>query len=41
MDVDKIIVLHKGKIIERGNHDSLMIKDGFYKNMYDEQMRNQ
>lgn len=40
-DVDKIIVLHKGKIIERGNHDSLMIQDGFYKNMYDEQMRNQ
>ena len=39
-DVDKIIVLHKGKIIERGNHESLMIKDGFYKNMYDEQMRN-
>lgn len=40
-DVDKIIVLHKGKIIERGNHDSLMVQDGFYKNMYDEQMRNQ
>lgn len=40
-DVDKIIVLHKGKIIERGNHESLMVKDGFYKNMYDEQMRNQ
>ena len=40
-DVDKIIVLHKGKIIERGNHDSLMLQDGFYKNMYDEQMRNQ
>lgn len=40
-DVDKIIVLHKGKIIERGNHESLMVQDGFYKNMYDEQMRNQ
>ena len=40
MDVDKIIVLHKGKIIERGNHDSLMVQGGFYKNMYDEQMRN-
>ena len=40
-DVDKIIVLHKGKIIERGNHESLMLQDGFYKNMYDEQMRNQ
>lgn len=41
MDVDKIIVLHKGKIIERGNHDSLILQDGFYKNMYDEQMSNQ
>lgn len=40
-DVDKIIVLHKGRIIERGNHESLMVQDGFYKNMYDEQMRNQ
>lgn len=40
-DVDKIIVLNKGKIIERGNHQSLMKEDGFYKNMYDEQMRNQ
>ena len=40
-DVDKIIVLHKGKIIERGTHESLMVQDGFYKNMYDEQIRNQ
>lgn len=40
-NVDKIIVLHKGRIIERGNHESLMAQDGFYKNMYDEQMRNQ
>ncbi len=39
-NVDKIIVLNKGKIIERGNHESLMELDGFYKNMYDEQMRN-
>ena len=40
-DVDKIIVLNKGKIIEAGNHDSLMAKDSFYRNMYDEQIRNQ
>ena len=38
-DVDKIIVLSRGKAIERGNHESLMRKDGFYKNMYEEQMR--
>lgn len=40
-DVDKIVVLNKGKIIERGNHQTLMEEDSFYKNMYDEQMRNQ
>ncbi|MDR7856864.1 ABC transporter ATP-binding protein [Tissierella sp.] len=40
-DVDKIIVLNKGRIVERGNHESLMAKDGLYKNMYDEQMRKQ
>ncbi|TJX14321.1 ABC transporter ATP-binding protein [Tissierella creatinini] len=39
-NVDKILVLNKGKIIERGNHESLMELDGFYKNMYDEQIRN-
>lgn len=39
-DVDKIVVLNKGKIIERGNHESLMAKEGFYKSMYDEQIRN-
>lgn len=38
-DVDKIIVLNRGKTVERGNHESLMQKDGFYKNMYEEQMR--
>ena len=40
-EVDKIVVLNKGKIVERGNHESLMAKDGLYRNMYDEQMRNE
>lgn len=40
-DVDKIIVLNKGRIIERGNHESLLAQDGLYKNMYDEQMSKQ
>ncbi|NLL82555.1 MAG: ABC transporter ATP-binding protein [Tissierellia bacterium] len=40
-DVDKIIVLNRGKIIETGNHESLMQQNGFYKNMYDEQIRNE
>ena len=37
-DVDKIIVLNKGKIIETGNHESLIQANGFYKSMYSEQM---
>lgn len=34
---DKIIVLSKGKIIEHGNHDELIVKDGLYKSMFDNQ----
>lgn len=32
-----IIVLDEGKIIERGNHDELIKKGGWYKEMYDRQ----
>lgn len=38
-DVDKILVLDKGRIIEEGDHDSLLAQGGFYKAMYDEQMK--
>jgi subfamily B ATP-binding cassette protein MsbA len=27
---DEIIVLQKGEIVERGNHDQLMQKQGYY-----------
>ena len=30
---DEIIVLQKGTIVERGNHDDLMMKNGFYKKL--------
>lgn len=33
-DADKIYVLHHGKIIEEGNHDSLIEKQGVYHDMY-------
>lgn len=38
-DVDKILVLGDGKILERGNHESLLKKGGIYKKMYDTQLK--
>jgi len=35
--VDEIIVLQKGEIIERGNHQSLLDKGGVYKKLYEMQ----
>ena len=34
---DQIIVLHDGKIIERGNHESLMSQKGVYAELYEKQ----
>ncbi|MDK6856749.1 ABC transporter ATP-binding protein, partial [Aerococcus sp. UMB7533] len=33
-DADQIIVLDAGRIIEKGNHDQLMAKQGFYYALY-------
>lgn len=33
-DADQILVLHRGEIVERGNHDSLMVLGGRYYKMY-------
>jgi len=38
-DVDKIIVLSYGNIVESGNHDTLMESKGYYKQMYDKQIK--
>ena len=34
MNVDKIFVLNKGKIIEQGNHNSLLAQNGYYSKLY-------
>lgn len=34
---DQIIVLDKGNIVERGNHESLLKRNGIYKNMFVQQ----
>ncbi|MBM0045778.1 ABC transporter ATP-binding protein [Anaerococcus sp. DFU013_CI05] len=38
-DVDNIIVLSYGKIVESGNHDTLIASNGYYKEMYDKQIK--
>ena len=32
-----ICVMHEGRIVERGSHDELIIKDGYYKRLVDMQ----
>lgn len=37
-NADSIIVLNKGKIIQEGTHNQLVNKDGYYKELYDQQL---
>jgi ATP-binding cassette subfamily B protein len=37
-DCDRIIVLDKGRVIEQGSHDELIMQSGFYKKIFDIQV---
>ena len=39
--VDRIIVLHKGRVVEEGTHDALLAKGGFYARLYQLQYQQQ
>jgi ATP-binding cassette subfamily B protein len=38
---DRIIVLDQGEIVEEGNHENLMIKDGLYSELYETYFKHQ
>ncbi len=38
---DRILVVNRGEIIEDGNHHDLMVKKGYYYNLYTRQLREQ
>ena len=40
-DADEIIVMQKGEVMERGNHDELLKLDGVYKNLVSRQLVNE
>ncbi|MCS6802650.1 MAG: ABC transporter ATP-binding protein [Chloroflexota bacterium] len=40
-NADQILVLEHGRIVERGTHEDLVRNDGFYRRIYDLQLRDQ
>ena len=39
-NADVILVMQDGHIIEQGNHENLLKKNGFYANLYNSQFAN-
>ncbi len=37
-DADQIVVLRDGRIIERGTHDELLVRGGYYADLYEKQL---
>tara|TARA_B100000427_G_scaffold278522_1_gene248299 strand:+ start:744 stop:2507 length:1764 start_codon:yes stop_codon:yes gene_type:complete len=40
-NADNIIVMNSGKIVEQGNHNDLLSINGYYKKLYETQLKNQ
>jgi len=40
LDVDKILVIRRGEIIERGTHTDLILQDGYYSKLFHLQFKN-
>ena len=38
-NADMILVMNEGNIIEQGNHEELMAKNGFYADLYNSQFK--
>ena len=37
VDMDEIVVISGGRVIERGSHEELLAKDGVYRRLWDDQ----
>src|SRR5690606_38369496 len=40
-EADLILVMKDGEVVERGQHDDLLARDGFYRRIYDLELRDQ
>jgi ATP-binding cassette subfamily B protein len=40
-EADQILVMRDGRIVERGKHDELLAANGFYREIYDLELKDQ